>query len=904
TDKSQLAVWCIDHKDDVFINDVSTEKFNYTKGKEDLWSADLEDGSESLEAEQSIMYVPIMSGKHVIGLITVQSFEKNAYKEQHLDILKNIAVYASIALINANVYRSLEERIELTKELKQQHSKLEQAYENNKILSEIGKDITSSLSVPEVIEKVYKNINSLMDASVFVIGFYNEKEKIIEFKGAMEKGKKLPSYTNDISDSSRPAVICLLKKKEIIINDRIKDYTRVLGQVPAPSVGDAPESIIYLPLISKKKTIGVISVQSFEKNAYTDYHIDILKNLAVYIPIALENALLYKDMEEKVKERTNEIEQSYRNTKLLAEISRDIASARSIESITEIVYERVNTLMDATGLAFGILNKDENRLDFPCDIEKGKKLPFNFDNLDDDSRLSIHCFKKQKEVVLNDFQKEYNKYIKGHKPPKPNIGEQSESIIYIPLTIKRKKIGVFTVQSFKKGVYSEYHVDIVRNLAVPVSTAIENALLYESLEEQVKERTRKVTEQHEQLEQSYKNTRILNEIGQDITASLSIKDVIQKVYKNINSLMDAAVFSIALFSRNKNVLIFEGGMENDKELPYYEVPLDDQDRLAVNCYINRREIIINEYQTDIKKYVSKSLPPRVGDFMESVIYLPLVSKDKTLGVFTVQSPRKNAYTEYHIDLLRNLAVYTPIALDNALMYGRMEKEVAHRTEEIQKSYQNTKMLSEIGLDIISALSVEQIADIVYKKANTLMDAASIALGIFNETKNTIDFVSEIENGKKLPFSCVSLDDENKLSTVCFKNQQEILINDFDVEYGKYIKEWYSAKTEDGGATQAIIYIPLTLKKKRIGVFTAQSFKKNVYTLYDLDILKNLGVAISTAIENATLYESLEEKVKERTNDLLKEKEKAEFEKEEARYQRRRAEQSEKFKQQFLANMSH
>ena len=44
-----------------------------------------------------------------------------------------------------------------------------------------------------------------------------------------------------------------------------------------------PVSSIWVPLISKdKETIGIITIQSFEKNAYTEHDLDIIKNLAVH----------------------------------------------------------------------------------------------------------------------------------------------------------------------------------------------------------------------------------------------------------------------------------------------------------------------------------------------------------------------------------------------------------------------------------------------------------------------------------------------------------------------------------------------------------------------------------------------------------------------------------------------
>jgi len=619
----------------------------------------------------------------------------------------------------------------------------------------------------------------------------------------------------------------------------------------------------------------------------------------------------YKLKEELVNEENKKVqnirlERAYQNTKILNEIGLEINSSLSIKEIIEKVYKNIDAIMDTANFGIGIYNEENNELEFDGSIENGKKLPHFSFSVNDDTRPGVYCFKNKKEVIINEWERDVKKYVKKSLPPA--AGEQTESVIYFPLFSKGKVLGVITLQSFKKNAYASHHLDIVKNLATPIATAIENALLYENLEVQVEERTKEVTNQHEQLEKTFQNTKILNEIGQDITSSLSIKEVVQKVYKNINAIMDASVFLIALYNERRNILQFEGGMEKGVELPYIEQDLKDENRLAVNSFVNRREIITNEL-ADVKNYVKVIPAPSAGENAESIIYLPLISKDKTIGVITVQSFKKNAYSEYHINLLRNLALYAPVALENARMYGNMEEQVAQRTkqvvkqkEEIEQAYQNTKLLSEIGMDIISTLSTDQIVDKVYEKVNTLMDATAFALGIYNKEKNTIDFINSFEKGVKLPLASAPLNDEDQLYSYCYLKQEEVFINDYEQEYQKYVSVVKGPIV--GENPVSIIYLPLTLKDNKIGVITVQSFEKNAYTPYHLDILRNLAVSVSTAIENASLYERQEEKVKERTEELVKEKERAEFEGEEAKYQKRRAEKSEQFKQQFLANMSH
>jgi len=133
-----------------------------------------------------------------------------------------------------------------------------------------------------------------MDASVFTIGLYNSEENCIEFPSTIEKGEPLPAFFIQLSDDNRLATWCFKHRQDVIINDYSADYGKYISLQQASVAGDHTESIVYLPLWNKEKEIGVISAQAFGKNAYTDYHINILRNLATYSAIALENADAYR----------------------------------------------------------------------------------------------------------------------------------------------------------------------------------------------------------------------------------------------------------------------------------------------------------------------------------------------------------------------------------------------------------------------------------------------------------------------------------------------------------------------------------------------------------------------------------------------------------------------------------
>jgi len=201
---------------------------------------------------------------------------------------------------NILLQKQKEEIDSKARELAVQKENLQQSYNNVEQLGEIGRKITSSLSVEKIISTVYDNVNSLMDASVFGIGIYNHALKRIEFPATYEDGEALPFYANAIDDENRFAVKCFNSGTEIIMGDINKEHSNYIQQVLTPHEGKQAVSLIYLPLIVKDMRLGVITVQSFQHNAYSDYHLFMLRNIAVYTAIALENAESFETLNETV----------------------------------------------------------------------------------------------------------------------------------------------------------------------------------------------------------------------------------------------------------------------------------------------------------------------------------------------------------------------------------------------------------------------------------------------------------------------------------------------------------------------------------------------------------------------------------------------------------------------------
>ncbi|WP_375559708.1 SpoIIE family protein phosphatase [Bernardetia sp. OM2101] len=203
----------------------------------------------------------------------------------------------------------------------------------------------------------------------------------------------------------------------------------------------------------------------------------------------------------------------------------------------------------------------------------------------------------------------------------------------------------------------------------------------EQQKEEVLMQKQNIEQQKEEIEKSYQNIQTLADIGQQITATLDLTELIGMLYESVNSLMPAEGFGIGVFNPYRQQIDFRGFVENGQILPFNSDSLEDKQKLAVQSFIHQKEISTNNFEKDFPAYHTKEL--EVGELPQSLIYLPLVVQEKAIGVLTVQSFAKDSYQNNHFTILRSLASYAAIAVSNAQSYATINEKNQHITDSIR-----------------------------------------------------------------------------------------------------------------------------------------------------------------------------------------------------------------------------
>ncbi len=250
---------------------------------------------------------------------------------------------------------------------------------------------------------------------------------------------------------------------------------------------------------------------------------------------------------------------------------------------------------------------------------------------------------------------------------------------FLAVTIGGYKIRTYQIQEQKHRL--EHQVEERTN------ELAEKTWELESQTKQLESQNALLETQSKEIQVAYDNVNILSEVGQKITSTLDMRQMIETVYQNVSALMPVDRFGIGVFNEESQRLEFPFFVEGDTYFPFHAKALTDKKRLSVICYENQKEIIIQDFDNEntdyVDKYSTDGIQMELGKTPKSAAYFPLSVEQHAIGILTVQSFQKNAYSSQHITILRSLAAYTSIALDNSRAYKTIETNNRNITDSIR-----------------------------------------------------------------------------------------------------------------------------------------------------------------------------------------------------------------------------
>jgi sigma-B regulation protein RsbU (phosphoserine phosphatase) len=226
----------------------------------------------------------------------------------------------------------------------------------------------------------------------------------------------------------------------------------------------------------------------------------------------------------------------------------------------------------------------------------------------------------------------------------PNV----RSELAVPLIVKNRVIGVIDIESPLADHFTEEHKSLLTLIGSRMAVGIENARLY----------TRATRQARTLL--------LLNEIARELTSILNLDEVLKRVGELLQRLIDYQMFSILLLDPAGEILQHRFSLRFQENIHLkHDIPLG---KGVVGFAAQSREAVLVK---DVKKdtrYIETNPETR------SELAVPLIYKDKVIGVLDLEHTRRGFFTEDHQRTITTLAAQIAIAIENARLYEQIARQ--------------------------------------------------------------------------------------------------------------------------------------------------------------------------------------------------------------------------------------
>jgi signal transduction histidine kinase/HAMP domain-containing protein len=575
----------------------------------------------------------------------------------------------------------------------------------------------------------------------------------------------------------------------------------------------------------------------------------------------------YEGLEQKVEARTRELADANRDlTEALeqqtatSEILRVISSSpTNIEPVLDALAKSATRFCGAFDAAIFLPEGDNLRVGAhhgPILTPVGLLVPAV------PGTVAGRALLDRRVVHVADLQAEVGEFPEGGAFAR-QLGHRTT--LSVPLLRESVAIGVIQLRRAEVNPFSHKQIALLQTFADQAVIAIENVRLFKELQERTHELTRSVEE-----------LRALGEVGQAVSGSLDIQSVLTSIVTHAVELSQTDAGTIYEFDEAAQMFVPRANYGIEEEL--IEALRNSHIRVGEGGIGQAAATRVPVQIADLEREPNYTLRFLLDAGYRALLAVPLLREGRVIGGLVVRRKAAGTFPTSIVDLLQTFATQSVLAIQNA----RLFREIDEKSRALEELSRNQEQLSRLSTALQEPLSLAEQLTRVLDAARQVVGLDRIYVWTLDPAADGLMVIAQAGFAERdwhdLAGVTIPIGEAGALAAVCREGVPMLFDRENPLPPEYRLRAPYSELA--GVRVRSFLVIPMIARGRTVGVLAADNrASRAAIPAHTLDLLHTFAAQAAVAVENARLFQEIQEKGRE-------------------------LELASKHKSQFLANMSH